>query len=252
MGDASRIHGIVESTAMFTVNRALEALSEADAYVLRPHLKLVHLQPGTVLFNTCERVSAVYFPVDAIISLVVALTTGEAVEAAMIGRDGLVGGGAALDGGFSISRGIVQLGGEARVCDANTFKGVGVRSEGVRDLVMRHERAIFVQAQQSAACMATHDISARLARWLLRARDLAGSDTLPFTQEHLAEMLGVRRTSVTTAAHALQESGMVSYQRGKIVIKHVPGLQKTACECYATVNARYAMLFENRTAAEAG
>jgi CRP-like cAMP-binding protein len=235
---------------MFTVNRALGSLSEADANILRPHLKLVHLQPRTVLFSTCEPVSAVYFPVDAIISLVVALTTGEAVEAAMVGRDGLVGGGAALDGGFSINRGIVQLGGETWVCGAHAFKRLAVRSEGIRDLVMRHERAIFIQAQQSAVCMATHDISARLCRWLLRVRDLASGDTLPFTQEYLAEMLGVRRTSVTTAAHALQEAGTVSYQRGKIVIKDLAGLQKTACECYATVNARYAMLFEKRTASK--
>lgn len=100
---------------------------------------------------------------------------------------------------------------------------------------MRHEQTLFAQAQQSTACMANHEIEARLCRWLLRARDLSGSDKLPFTQEFLAEMLGVRRTSVTTVARTLQEAGMIRYSRGHIEILDVDGLQEAACECYQTV-----------------
>ena len=91
----------------------------------------------------------------------------------------------------------------------------------------------------SAACMAAHHVEARLCRWLLRARDLSGSDTLQFTQEFLAEMLGVRRTSVTTVAHTLQRAGMLKYARGKIQILELAALRETACECYETVNSNY-------------
>jgi DNA-binding transcriptional regulator YhcF (GntR family) len=96
--------------------------------------------------------------------------------------------------------------------------------------------------QQSTACMANHEIEARLCHWLLRARDLSGSDHLPFTQEFLAEMLGVRRTSVTTVAHTLQRAGMIKYSRGKIQIVDVEGLQETACECYQAVKDHYERL----------
>ena len=107
---------------------------------------------------------------------------------------------------------------------------------------MRHEQALFAQAQQSTACMANHEVDARLCRWLLRARDLSGSDHLPFTQEFLAEMLGVRRTSVTTVARTLQEAGMVKYTRGKIEILDVEGLREGACECYEKVKEQYRQL----------
>src|SRR6185437_3024492 len=123
--------------------------------------------------------------------------------------------------------GIVQLGGDALVCDPGTFKSVAMQSERLISLVMRHEQTLFAQAQQSTACMANHDIEARLSRWMLRARDLSGSDDLPFTQEFLAEMLGVRRTSVTVDAHALQQAGLIKYSRGKIQIVIVEGLRES-------------------------
>ena len=117
-----------------------------------------------------------------------------------------------------------------------------MQSEKLISKVMRHEQTLFAQAQQSTACMANHEVEARLCRWLLRARDLSGSDHLPFTQEFLAEMLVVRRTSVTTVAHKLQEAGMVRYTRGRIEILDIEGLRDTACECYETVKAQYAEL----------
>jgi CRP-like cAMP-binding protein len=85
-------------------------------------------------------------------------------------------------------------------------------------------------------------VIARLSRWLLRARDLSGSDILSFTQEYLAEMLGVRRTSVTVVAHTLQAAGLIKYARGRIQILNTEGLEDSACECYGTVKAQYAKL----------
>src|ERR1700710_1784814 len=113
---------------------------------------------------------------------------------------------------------------------------------GVMPNLARTERAVYAQAQQSTACMATHDVQARLCRWLLRARDLSGSDTLNFTQEFLAEMLGVRRTSVTVDAHTLQNAGMIKYSRGKIQILDADGMQEAACEYYKAIKHHYAQL----------
>ena len=160
----------------------------------------------------------------------------------MVGKDGAVGLSSALDGKVALSRAIVQLSGDAMVCDPSAFKGAVLQSEKLISKVMRHEQTLFAQAQQSTACMANHEVEARLCRWLLRARDLSGSDHLPFTQEFLAEMLVVRRTSVTTVAHKLQEAGMVRYTRGRIEILDIEGLRDTACECYETVKAQYAEL----------
>lgn len=128
----------------------------------------------------------------------------------MVGRDGALGMASALDGKVALSRAIVQLG-DAMVCDPAAFRGAAMQSESLIAKIMRHEQSLFAQAQQPAACMAHHEVDARLCRWLLRARDLSGSNQLPFTQEFLAEMLGVRRTSVTTVARTLQEAGMIKY-----------------------------------------
>jgi CRP-like cAMP-binding protein len=220
-------------------NLILNLLSPSDLKYLEPHLKPAHFEQHSLLFEADDPVRHVYFPVTAVVSLVVTLSTGEIIEVAMVGRDGALGAAAALDGKISLSRGIVQLGGDMVVCDIEALKSAALQSPRLLSLLIRHEQVVYAQAQQSAACFATHQVSARLSRWLLRARDLSGSDTLPFTQEYLAEMLGVRRTSVTVVAHTLQEAGFIKYARGKIQIVNTEGLEDSACECYATINAHY-------------
>jgi CRP-like cAMP-binding protein len=160
----------------------------------------------------------------------------------MIGRDGALGVAAALDGKTSLSRAIVQIAGDAMACEVSALRGVAMKSRSLMSLLIRHEQTVYVQAQQSTACMAAHDVEARLSRWLLRARDLSDSDTLPFTQEFLAEMLGVSRGYVTGVAGALQEAGIIKYERGKIQILDLVALRETACECYETVNSHYQAL----------
>ena len=230
-------------------NAILKALSASDASALQPHLKRIYLQSKHVLFNAGDTIDKVYFPTSAIVSLVVGLSSGETVEGAMVGRDGVIGAAAALDSKLALTQAIVQIPGDAFVCSAAALKGVALQSERLIGLVFRHEQAVYAQAQQSTACMATHDIQARLCRWLLRARDLSGSDTLNFTQEFLAEMLGVRRTSVTIDAHALQNAGFIKYSRGKIQVINVDGLREGACECYETVQSHYAKLLGGETEA---
>jgi CRP-like cAMP-binding protein len=220
-------------------NFLLASLSPGDTAALRPHFKPIQLERNRVLFETGDPITAVYFPTSAVISIVVGLSTGETIEAAMVGKDGVVGAAAALNGGISLSRAIVQMAGDAFACQPSALKGTVMQSHSLLSRLLRHEQTVYVQAQQSIACMAAHQVEPRLCRWLLRARDLADSDTLTFTQEFLAEMLGVRRTSVTAVAHALQQAGMIKYSRGNVQILDVEALRKTACECYETVKSTY-------------
>ena len=220
-------------------NLLLASLSAADLKLLEPHLKPLELPQHKVLWEAGQSVSAVYFPYDAVVSLVVTLSSGEAIEAAMVGRDGVVGALAALDGRISLSRAVVQISGHGASCDVEALKQATMQSATLYSLLIRHEQVVYAQAQQSAACNAIHTIEERLARWLLRARDLSRSDTLPFTQEFLAELLGVCRTSVSTVAHTLQQAGFLKYARGRIHIVNLEGLQESACECYYTVCRHY-------------
>lgn len=226
-------------------NTLLASLTSGDQEVMRGLLKPVYLEQKTVLYEVGGTVDAVYFPTGAVVSLVVSLSSGEMVEAAMVGRDGAVGLAAALDGKISLNQAIIQLGGSALHCLPGALKAAAFQSSTLLSMLIRHEQTLYAQAQQSTACMASHNVEARLCRWMLRARDLAASDTLPFTQQFLGEMLGVQRSSVTVVAHTLQKAGMIKYSRGKIQILDVGAMKDTACECYDTVNGFYAMLVGN-------
>ena len=223
-------------------NLLLGRLSQDDFDRLEPYLKITSFKQHSVLFEAEQEIKHVYFPTSGVVSLVVTLETGELVEAAMVGSDGVVGASAALDGRISLSRGIIQLPGDIVVCSIDGLKSAALQSPKLLSLLIRHEQTVYAQAQQSAACFASHHVQARLCRWLLRARDLAGTDTLLFTQEYLGEMLGVRRTSVTVVAHTLQSAGLIKYSRGKIQIIDAEALKDGACECYETIRRHYARL----------
>ena len=220
-------------------NRLLAGLAKADFALLQPHLKPFELKQEAILLKSGDAVDKVYFPHSEIISLVIELSEGLAIEAAMIGRDSMLGATSAMDGQVSLNTAIVQLGGTCETLEVSRFRKAAKHSLPLRTALLRHEQVLFAQAQQSAACNAAHHVEARLCRWLLRARDLSGSDTLALTQEFLAEMLGVRRTSVSPVAAALQQAGFIRYARGHIEIIDVAGLQKASCECYGTVKAHY-------------
>jgi CRP-like cAMP-binding protein len=220
-------------------NLLLDQLSTDDFERLEPYLKTTPIKQHSVLFEADEPIKHVYFPMGAVVSLVVTLTSGQMVEAAMVGADGVVGASAALDGRISLSRGIIQLSGDIVICSIEGLKSAALSSPKLLSLLIRHEQTVYAQAQQSAACFASHHVEERFCRWLLRARDLSGSDDLPFTQEYLGEMLGVRRTSVTGVARSLQETGIIKYARGKIQIIDADALRDSACECYETVKMHY-------------
>lgn len=159
-------------------NNFLASLSPSDFKLLQPHLKLIELQHEAVLFETGASVKNIYFPHSGIISLVVPLSGGQMIEAAMVGLDSIVGASSALDGRISLNKGIVQLPGAASVMSVAPFRKVAEQSETFRTALIHHEQVLFVQAQQSAACNASHKVEARMARWLLRAKDLSSEDTI--------------------------------------------------------------------------
>jgi CRP-like cAMP-binding protein len=216
-------------------NEFLNSLDKTAVETLRPHLRAINLHQKQLLFDVGDTITMVVFPTTSIASLIVPLSTGETLEIAMVGKDGGVGVGTALDGQRCVSRAIVQHAGSAFVCDARLFKQIVMTSEPLMRLMFQHEQKLFAQTQQSAACVASHMVEARLARWLLRARDLSGSNEFNFTQEYLAEMLAVRRTSVSPVANHFQSKGLIDYSRGRIVILNVDGLKAIACECYHTI-----------------
>lgn len=220
-------------------NHLLATLPAAAFGLLRPHLETIELAQGDVLVGAGDRLTRVFFPHNGVISLVVSLAGGGMVEVAMIGRDSIFGGSAALDGNISLTDAIVQLPGTASTLEVGVLRSVAEQSIAFRTTLIRHEQALFAQAQQSAACNAMHPAEARLARWLLRMHDLAGEDKLHLTQDFLAQMIGVQRNSVSTIAHTLQQAGTIKYSRGHIEITNLEALTEASCECYQAVNAQY-------------
>ncbi len=226
-------------------NHLLASLPRLDFEALRPHLRLVELPHETVLFDVGDEIDQVYFPHIGVISLVVNLASGETIETGMIGRDSLLGGSSALDGKVSLNKAIVQIAGAASALELDHLRSLADVSVAFRTTLIRHEQLILVQAQQSAACNISHNVEARLARWLLRCRDLMGSDDLALTQEFVGQMLGVQRPSVSITAGALQQGGLIRSSRGRIHIVDVEALRATACECYETARAQSERLLGN-------
>ncbi len=218
-------------------NQVLASLAPADLDWLLPQLRSIELPQEMVLFEAGDEINRVIFPHAGIVSLVVELSSGETIEAAMIGREGVVGGASTLNSRISICRAIVQISGAGSAVEVDHVRSLAAQSADFRMTLIRHEQLLLAQAQQSAACNAAHTIEARLSRWLLRCRDLVGSEDLPLTQEFIAQMLGVRRTSVSIVANTLQQAGLIRYRRGHIRVLDLEGLSESACECYATVRS---------------
>jgi CRP-like cAMP-binding protein len=229
-------------TASQPTNGLLASLSSDDFEAIRPHLRTVELTPERSLIQLGEAIKQVYLPHSGVVSLVVELEAGERVEVAMIGSDSIVGVSAALGIPVAVTDAIVLLPGTASVIDVDQFCAAVERSAALRATLFRHGQALFVQAQQAAGCNASHAVEARLARWLLRVRDLAGSDQFTLTQELMARMIGARRNSVSIVAHMLQQAKYIRYSRGHVEILDLDGLTGIACECYAAVKAQYERL----------
>ena len=223
-------------------NQLLASLSTKVFAAIEPRLKEVELQHGDILAETMSKVRQAYFPHSGVISLVVELNVGEMIETAMVGRDGVLNASSALDGKVSLNKAIVQLAGTASVIEVDQVRKIANEFEPFRALLIRHDQLLLAQAQQSAACNASHSVEARMCRWLLRMRDLAEGDELKLTQEFLAQMLGVTRPSVSLIANSLQDNGLITYRRGNMRLLDIEGLRTGSCECYGTVKNHYQRL----------
>jgi hypothetical protein len=159
----------------------------------------------------------------------------DAALRAIVGKEGVVGAGIESDGSQSAGQATVQLAGWAWQIESRKFLDLYQVSAPFRTLMNKFQNVILLQAQQSAACHALHTVEARLCRWFLQSQDVTGSDIVPLTQEFLSHMLGVRRTSVSLCAHALQKAGLIQYARGQIEILSRDGLKESACECYEVI-----------------
>jgi CRP-like cAMP-binding protein len=217
-------------------NRLLQMLPEADLALLTPYMEDVPLERGTTLPG--EDGDAVYFPLSGMISLVLRMEEGKAIETAAIGYDGGIG----LPAGFGIPpaqpaglRAIVQMPGRALRIGRAQFSSAVSQSVFIREMIVRHQALLNCQLQQSLACNAIHGLEARLCRWLLQAHDLCHGDTVPLTQEYLAQMTGVRRTTITLVAQMLKLADVVHYRRGLIRINDREALETRACECYRRI-----------------
>ena len=220
-------------------NHFLSSLSAQDRDLLQPHLKQLQLPQGAAFYRADDNIPNVYFPHSGIMSMIVGVSSGQYVEAGMMGRNGVIGTGAALDGPDALNSAIAQVESSGVVIDPGVMKGLAGKSETLRMALVHQERALTAQTQQVAACNALHELEERLSRWLLQSRDLLQSDTLPLTQEFLSQMLGVQRSSVTMVARKLQEAGLIRYRRGHIHVLDADGLQDSSCECYAAINLHF-------------
>jgi CRP-like cAMP-binding protein len=225
-------------------NELFARLSPADFQHVERHLRTVEFEQGFVLARTHEPIQNVYFPHSGIISCVVEAKNGDAIETGMIGKDGVFGAGQAYDHKISLNMAVMQVPGSASVMDSDKLREIGDAMPAFRTLLMDYDQFFLGQVQQSAACNALHHVEARMCRWLLRMHALVGPD-LPLTQDFLAQMMGVRRTSVSGVAASLQKAGLISYVRGRMHIVDIEAVRRRSCECEEDVRSHHRVIFGN-------
>jgi CRP-like cAMP-binding protein len=223
-------------------NRLLAALSVQELQRLTPHLELVSLPLGEMLYETGGPLRHAYFPTTSIVSLHYVVDTGASSEIAGVGCEGLVGVSLFLGGDTTPSAAVVQTAGHAYRLDRHILKQEFDRSGLLQRLLLRYTQALMTQMAQTAVCNRHHMVEQQLSRWLLVTLDRIPSGELVMTQELVASMLGVRREGITEAAGKLQQAGYIRYRRGHIAVLNRSGLEKRACECYGVVKKEFSRL----------
>jgi CRP-like cAMP-binding protein len=216
-------------------NRLLASLPRNDFNLLAPHLTTISLPHNTVIFEVGDEVDQVYFPHNGMIARLTVMRDGKAIGTATVGQEGMVGGMAGLRPYRSVVRVITQLPTIASRIAAPELRKAVAESDALQKLCIDYNEVLLTQTRITAACNALHPLEARFCRWLLRSADRAASDTVELTQELLAEMLGVRRTSITKIACKIQDQGIITYSRGVIRISDRASLERLSCECYRTL-----------------
>lgn len=226
-----------------TGNRILDALPAAEYEAIGRVLERVELGLKEYVYRSGQPIEFVHFPVDCVISLVTEMEDGRSVEVATVGCEGMVGIPVFLQAAYtSAHESFSQVPGSSLRMRTEAFTALANQGGLLQALLQRYTQALFSQVAQSSACNRVHTIEQRCARWLLQTHDRVSSDQFPLTQEFLAQMLGVQRSSVNGAAGALQQQGLIRYSRGVIAVLDRKGLERASCECYHVIADEFARL----------
>lgn len=237
-------------------NHLLAALPAAEYERLSPHLELIQLSLGDVLYESGGELHYVYFPTTAIVSLLYLMEDGASAEIAGIGNEGIIGVALFTGGETMPNQAMVQCAGYAYRLKSQLLKDEfnragGRRTGALQNLLLRYTQALIAQMSQTAVCNRLHSVEQQLCRWLLLSLDRSPSNELTMTQELIASTLGVRREGITEAAVKLKRAGLISYRRGHITVLDRAGLEKRACECYQVVKTEFDRLLPDVTATQA-
>jgi CRP-like cAMP-binding protein len=229
--------GIAEA---FAGNRLLATLDPDARAFLEPHAEMLDLAAGATVLTAGVLVDRTVFPFNSLmVSMMVGLAGGRSVEVAAIGREGAIGGIVSCGGAPAFTHAVAHIAGPALAIPMPVLERAKREFPHLQHLFCRYADFLLSSVMQSVACNSFHPIEARAARWLLHAADRVGGDRLALTQEALAGLLGVQRTTVNAVARLLQEQGLISYRRGTIRVLSRPGLSKVACECYAAIEGHF-------------
>jgi CRP-like cAMP-binding protein len=229
-------------------NALLAALPDAERARWLSHMEPVELPLGAVLYESGNRLTHVYFPTTAIVSLIYVMDDGATTDIAIVGNEGIVGVSLFMGGESTTSRAVVQSAGMGYRLKASQMMEEFNRAGPVLNLLLRYTQALITQMAQTAVCNRHHSLDQQLCRWLLLSLDRLRSNELVVTQELIANMLGVRREGVTEAAGRLHAAGLITYRRGRITVLDRAQLERRSCECYRVVRKEYDRLLPAKTA----
>jgi len=227
-------------------NRLLRALPQEELARIAPALEPVSVHQRQIVFDVDLPIAYVYFPENAVFSIVGVMSDGSAVETAAVGWEGMVGLPVFLGTDRTPAQAFCQIPGDALRLDTGTLQTEVARGGELRSILNRYTQAHFTQVAQASACNRLHTMRQRCARWLLQTHDRVGRDEFPLTQRFLSQMLGVRRATVTEAARSLQQAGFINYVHGRATVRDRRGLEGISCECYAIVRREFERLLEGR------
>jgi CRP-like cAMP-binding protein len=223
-------------------NRLLAFLPGPEQERLGPHLQLVDLSLRDLVYEVDQPMTYVYFPLDCVVSEVTLVDEEVPIEIGTTGSEGMVGLPAFLGATASPTRAFCQVPGQALRMDLTGLHRLLADGSALHDLLLRYAQAVIVSLAQNVACNRIHTSEERCARWLAQTHDRVDGDVFPMTQDFLAQMLGVRRATVSLSAGVLQQAGLIRYTRGRITVLDREGLHAAACTCYDTVRRAFADL----------
>lgn len=241
--------GIVTAHRAGIGNRLLAALPPADLGLLTPYFQKVAFEPDAVLVRSGDELDPVYFPHSGAIAFMLDMPDGQSVATTLMGREGALASFSVLGPSLSSVTAVARMAGTASLISAAKFRAAFAQSAAIRNVVQVHARSVLLQLQHVAACNALHRVDGRMARWLLQLHDRVPDNLLPVTHEALAQLLGVRRTTVTLTMSKLREAGAVPSDRRGIVEIDRARLEKVACDCYALMQRKIDRMYCEELAA---